>query len=452
MSNSLEENNNKKLPTVLVIGQAFNRNTGGGITISNLFHNYDTNKLYSIISDTETPTYDVCKNYYYLNYKERTPKLLWKFVNSKIGKQNNNSLGSEMKSKNRKQIKRIWRNLLFKILTYFGINHFFHKYTISDELKNWLSQINKIDIIYGQYADYASMDFIKLIVSYLQKPLIIHVMDDWIMSGAITNVKTAYYENYLSRTIWKYFYNKSFKEILKLADERICISESMSLEYRKRYKFEFSWIHNYVKLSDWSDNSKHETHDEKKIISYFGTIDIKNFECFENLCKAILNQKDFEIKLNIYTNDLNLIDPLKNKFKFIETRNFLNFTDYKTAVYKSSILFLPLGFSKKAIKYTKFSFPTKLPEYLISGVPILLYAPQETAVSEFCLKTQSAKCVTKNSLSDLTIAIIELLKDNSTKSIISQNAIKTCEKRYTKEIIQNRFNNILLKANNRNER
>ena len=83
------EHNLKKmyLPKVLIINQPFNSNTGGGITLSNLFASWDKDKLAVacsgyLLSEEMDPT--LCNNYYQLGSKERKWIFPFNFFGRKI--------------------------------------------------------------------------------------------------------------------------------------------------------------------------------------------------------------------------------------------------------------------------------------------------------------------------------------------------------------------------------
>ncbi len=429
---------NKRYRKVLVIGQAFHYKSGGGVTISNLFRGWDKSKLFAIISDRETTSKDVCNKYYKLNYKERNRKIFWRYVN----KDQNTKINNQLSNGKSSTFKSYLKKYLLIILTYFGINHLFKKYYFSNQLKNWLLDIGKIDVIYAQYSDFASMKFAYEMANYLNKPIIIHFMDDWIRSGAVTNVKTAYYESLISRIFWRIFYRRLFKKLLKISSARICISEAMSIEYKKRYKMNFKWVHNYIDLQNWNNrttsNSSHEFN-----ISYFGRIGIKNLESFELLCKAVNKIKLIKINILVYTSDSLILSNLLAKYPFLKMLPYLNQKDYKNAVYSSSALFLPLSFSKKGLKYVKYSMPTKFPEFLISGVPIILFASEETAVAKFCIKTKSALVISEKSETELSKKIKKLIESKKMYLSFSKAGISTAKSNFTKRYTQNKFIQII---------
>src|SRR5690349_7767203 len=50
------------------------------------------------------------------------------------------------------------------------------------------------------------------------------------------------------------------------------------------------------------------------------------------------------------------------------------------AMKTANLLYLPLAFGKQSARISRYSLPTKLPEYLASGKAVLFHAPKESAV------------------------------------------------------------------------
>jgi len=50
------------------------------------------------------------------------------------------------------------------------------------------------------------------------------------------------------------------------------------------------------------------------------------------------------------------------------------------AMQKADVLYLPLAFSRHAARISRYSMPTKLPEYLATGKPVLFHAPFDSAL------------------------------------------------------------------------
>src|SRR5690554_6135498 len=73
-----------RLPKILIFGQPFNQNTGGGITLSNLFRGWDKDKIAVVGTGHMLKNLDanICNTYYQLGYKDNT----WIFPFNKFQK------------------------------------------------------------------------------------------------------------------------------------------------------------------------------------------------------------------------------------------------------------------------------------------------------------------------------------------------------------------------------
>ena len=185
------------LPKILILNQPFNNNTGGGITLSNLFARWDKSKLsvvcyHYLLSDVDT---SLCENYYQLGLEEH--KFIFPF---NVSKRKHPSGVINFSTKNKIKIikdkpgyrTRIIMKYFNPALKYLGIYNRISKIQLSQKLCNWLDDF-KPDIIYAQAPARESLAFISTVHSYLQIPLVFHMMDDWI------NADKGPFKNYLNK-------------------------------------------------------------------------------------------------------------------------------------------------------------------------------------------------------------------------------------------------------------
>lgn len=57
-------------PKILIVGQSFNLQSGGGITLTNLFYGWDKNNIAVAAETIGNPGFEVCKKYYQLGSLE----------------------------------------------------------------------------------------------------------------------------------------------------------------------------------------------------------------------------------------------------------------------------------------------------------------------------------------------------------------------------------------------
>jgi len=440
--------NEQKLPKILVVGQSFNHTTGGGVTVSNLFANWEKSKIFSLHLGKEPIDFEVCENVYVSGYRERTLRIFRPFVRLKnasmilTGKpEEKRSEEKYLKPSTPSNISKS-RRIILKIITFFGVNHLLRHFKLSQQLKVWLDDI-KPEVLYAQYSDYASMHFIIQLHKYLHIPLIVHIMDNWISIPPITSTQRKINENPLTRFYWQYKSKVLFMQLLNRASARIAISEAMAIEYQRRYNLPFSWAHNYIKEEEWEDfKNNAEKKKQELIIGYFGTIDIKNVETFNYLFEALSLIKDYKIKVHIFSSGQ--LTETFSKFENVAVFDTVNQNEYKKEILKCSILYLPLGFSEQSINYTQFSMPTKFSEYLVSEIPVLVFAHQDTALYKFCKKNQCAILVPEKSVEKLKNAIIEIVENELLTEQITKNGYITATTLLSKQSMLDRFQNEFL--------
>ena len=212
---------------VLIYGQPFNNNSGGGITLSNLFKGWPKENI-AVVSTPfmlQTVSYDICDNYYQIGIDEyhwKFPFSLYKetFTSGKIVKRESKSNGYVIKVKGGlRQL--ISMKLLNPFINWSGLSHYISYIKISPELRKWISGF-KPDILYIQISNREGILFVKDLIEYLKIPSVIHMMDDW----PSTISTTGPLKNYWNKKI-----DRELKQLLDKIDLHLSISDAMSEEY-----------------------------------------------------------------------------------------------------------------------------------------------------------------------------------------------------------------------------
>jgi glycosyltransferase involved in cell wall biosynthesis len=111
---------------------------------------------------------------------------------------------------------------------------------------------------------------------------------------------------------------------------------------------------------------------------------------------------------------------------------------------KYDLLLLPLDFTKAGFKYAKYSLPTKASEYMISGTPVLVFAPKETAISKFCADKECGYCLTEQSEDKIVEALDFLISNEDYREKLSSNAVRLATRLFDAEKVRNEFQNLLI--------
>ena len=161
-------------------------------------------------------------------------------------------------------------------------------------------------------------------------------------------------------------------------------------------------------------------------IIYTGRLAVPNIKTLTAICFAInnLRERNYDIALDIYSLDNNM--AFYRKIKKLNGINIKSPVHYKTIpglLPKYDIAILPIDFNRRGIKFAKYSISTKTSEYLISGVPVFLLSPPETALSYYAIKTNSMFISHDKSIESIEEKLMTLIDSEDLRKNLAKTAI-----------------------------
>lgn len=429
------------LPKVLIINQPFNNDTGAGITTTNLFKGWEKDRLAAacsshllLIDNIDT---SICDNYYQLGYSELYTifpfKLLQKKYKSGVVHFSSEKLQNLSVKKSKSRAKFIM-SYLFPFLEYLGIYHFIHKSRLTEEFCIWLKAFNP-DVIYVQPFSRDDVSFCMELHKFLDKPMVFHQMDDWPASATHKG---------LFRKYWNKKINKELKRLVDVTSIPIAISDFMAQEYKIRYNKDFVTFHNPIDSDFWKPSQKRNyTLKEPPVLLYAGRIGLgieKSLQVIASAVKQVNEELRTGLKFVICAQEK---PQWLNNYPCVEHRYFGPYREVPELFASADLLILPYDFSKDSIKFIKYSMPTKVTEYMISGAPIIVFAPEETALVQYVRQHACAKLVTENSVINLARALKELIQDKTTRESIAGKAKQAAEAFHDGNQVRDDFRKII---------
>jgi|WetSurMetagenome_2_1015567.scaffolds.fasta_scaffold00011_34 glycosyltransferase involved in cell wall biosynthesis len=433
-----------KFPRILIIGQPFNDVTGGGITISNLFRGWPSDRI--AVAATGHMLYyvttDICDTYYQLGNEEHR----WIFPFSLI--QRSFPSGPRIyENKDTVSVTRhisTWRfefvnHVFYPILSWIGLIHVSSRISLSPGFRKWLEEF-KPDILYLQVSSRETIRFASDLVRYLNIPSAIHIMDDW--PSTISNKG-------LFKRYWKKKIHREFQQLLDIVDLHLSISDAMSVEYQKRYNKNFVAFHNPTDLNIWLPHCKKDftiRQDNIRIL-YSGRIGIGIADSLIEVAEAIdrLNTEDLKIRLFIQTptEEQSILDRLSG-YACVIINPVAGYDQLPAIFADADLLLLANDFNKDGITYLKYSMPTKASEYMISGTPILVYAPEGAAVYQAIEQNECGYCLNRQGSQGIMEAIRFLCGDEEYRKRISNNAVNYARRKFDAMKVRDEFRNKLI--------
>lgn len=429
MNNNISEHiENKQYPKVLIYGKSFNPNTGGGITISNLFRNWPKNKLGIANNRIVKADRDVCKNWYLLD-------------SLSTDKNNNNKENNILKASECRFIrfvKKIIRPFYSLPNNYLILKGKRSKIKIDKDFIKWVKDFNP-EIIYCMAHRLHHIPFLIELKKKTKIPLALHIVDDWI------NVNYFGFFNFIGKKVL----NSEFKKLLKTSKVLMGISLDMQMSYKKRYDQIFLPFHNPVNLLIW-EKIKHKSYEIKNDfqILFAGTIEAYNIDEIEKMCEVVDGIKN-NIVFNIFgsVRKIEYLQRLK-KYKKCRINGLIDHDKIIKLFVSHDLLFLPLSFKRKLRNAIALSMPTKVAEYMISGTPILVFAPEELALTRYAIEDQWALVLTNPDIISLKNKLYKIINDEETRSRIGIRANKIAKQNHDSVKIQKRFIKLLKNGGN----
>jgi glycosyltransferase involved in cell wall biosynthesis len=249
------------------------------------------------------------------------------------------------------------------------------------------------------------------------------------------------YESTLIKFFFRKRIQKDIKYLINNASNLMSIGAKMSEEYYFRFNRKFYPFHNPIELNQWAPYTKKDFSIQSKIdILFSGRISRFNYSSINNLLIIIdkLNNRGFNIHFDIYS-PVNRLFIYKSKN--ISFYNFVSHDDLPSLISKYDIVYLPLNFDSETIKFAQYSMPTKVSEYMVSGVPILIHAPNETALTQYANQYKFAQVCSVEE--GLETSLIELIIDIDLRKQLSKIAVTIGKKYHEASIIRNQFKVVL---------
>jgi len=255
-----------------------------------------------------------------------------------------------------------------------------------------------------------------------------------------------YYSKQWTDPVLRSFADLHEEVIVKGAEGIIVPNECLEKEYRHRYGISSTLIHNPFDLSTYekqvSPTRTAKDPMEKKIV-YTGAVYNAHYSAFRNLISAIKMTDIPGLKLHIYTPQSELRLNMNGIEGPVVVHKHLPNSLVPDIQRNADILFLPLAFGSEYPDIIRTSAPGKIGEYLASGCPVLVHAPNDSFVSWFFKKHNCGLVVDENSPELLAQAVIRLINDDNLCQELSQNAYRVAKTNFDIHSIQKKFHDLL---------
>jgi glycosyltransferase involved in cell wall biosynthesis len=336
-------------------------------------------------------------------------------------------------------LKKNVRPFIENILNLTGLISVFYRINLSESLKKWIVDFSP-DIVYVQPFHHQTMQFANLLYSYFSIPYAIHVMDD---SVKYIN-RSVFFKRFLQKKI-----ECDFKRLISNAKVLMCISEAMSSEYLARYGKVFFPFRNPIDVDQWlvyQRKSNNIISEGSLRIIYTGRLFSPTFFSLLDVCCTVdrLNRRSKAVDLHIYTHDKNpaFFDSIKGLLG-VSICKPVEINEIPAIIQQYDIFLLCLDFDRESQNYSQYSISTRTSEGMISAVPVLVYAPRNSALFKYFTKNDSGCMIGDRDSEQLESAIIKLWNDTGYRDRIVTNAVRTALSDSNSVVIREEFRKAL---------
>ena len=429
-----------KYPRVLILGESFDQRSGGGITLTNLFRDWPSESLAAAAEDLGSVDWDTCGSYYSLGSDEsryRWPLSVMQrsvasgaVAQSRESDQGSGLVGAPSKNRARPAFVRDFVRMGLRLT---AADDRFRLLQPSDGFWRWAESFRP-DVVYSQLSAMRLMNFVGAVVGRLETPLVIHIMDDW---------PSTIYHGAVGGGSLRAAADSVFAGLVTDSAGALAISPLMAADYGMRYGRPFRAFHNPVDLGQWRRHAKIDwSVGEPFTILYAGRVGRGNADAVAEVARAVgrLRGLGRNISFALHTQDADEARVRRiGRLDGVQVgRADLPYRDVPALLSGADALVLPQDFEGDGLRFTHLSMPTKVPEYMASGAPMLVYAPRGSAVAEYARASQFGLLVDCADFGSLESALERLMDEPQLRESLAKKAMKVSEE-HDAVVVRERF-------------
>lgn len=403
-------------PRVLfVTPNAFNKVTGGGITFTNLFRGWPTDRIATAHNDSEPTDGEVCERYFVLGQEELD--YAWPLSSMRRLAGRTTQLGGpsgptagpnfEQTAPASAPPPLLARSLKRPVLALLG-DSLPERARLSPRLEAWIAAYRP-QVLYTILGSNGMMRLVDAIARRFRLPVVVHIMDDWMAANHRRGLLGPLVRREMERRV---------QITIDTARVRLGISPAMCRAFEIRYGHPFEAFQNTVDATRWAPLAKQDVSvGTPADILYVGSIFPQaQLDSLVACCRAVaaLAQSGFAATLTLstpsghaerYRNRL-AIDPA---IRIVDT--IRDDETFFRRIAQADLLLLPVNFDADSIRFIRYSMPTKVPAYLTAGAPIFAHGPAATAQIAYAIESGWAMVHSEPGLDGLIAAMRRALTD-----------------------------------------
>ncbi len=421
---------NQELPRVLIVtSNNFNLVTGGGITLTNLFRGWPHDRLANLHEDVLPDDHSVCRTFYRLTDEEI--RWVWPFslVRAWYGRKKQQALVSEGGPSG--SAGPSWLGSLKRLIGDGAPK----RARLTPALIDWVERFRPT-LLYGFLGSLEQLTLTRALARRFKVPLVIHMMDDW---------PAVLYRNGLLSPVMGPVVRHELRRVLREARGRFAICDAMCEEYAQRYGYAFQSFQNALVPAEWLPHARTQWQaGQPFVVRYVGSIvPDGQKESLRDIAQAVAEMRaagrQIELRIHSPQRDTEYLRSVPLPSGAIRIEGPPESSIVPRLLAESDLLLLPYNFDARSARYIRLSLPTKAPAYMISGTPVLVYAPADVATARYATREAWGYVVSEQGQEAVKAGLTRLMDDASLRERLGRRAQAVAVARHDAERVRREF-------------
>jgi len=383
--------NRDSLPRVLIVSRGvWDESKGTSSTLTNIFEDYDPDKLAHIYIESFTPNTRCCKLFFQISEASLIHRICNKRIQTGHTIDANTGVANLVHESIQKEEERMMgfvrrhRSIVFSwarelLWAFNGWKN--------DGLKQFILSFNP-DVVWLDGSPLPLMNRLsEFVLRTANKPAVIFMQDD-IYS------KKSQHGGFL-RVLYRRYLRRTVDRVVALCSGMFVASPKMKQEYDELFGMDSVFIAKSFQLPE--KETAPQIHHPVRMV-YLGQIIYGRIKTLISVSNAvgIINKENDLVEFSIYTNN-HISDKqrallLKNKNVFI--KDVVPYSEVPRVIAENDVVVFVETFDPKQNRLARLSFSTKISDYLRSGKCIFAVGPSDIAPIEYFLDEDAALVAT----------------------------------------------------------
>lgn len=401
-------------PRALVVSPIpFNLQAGGGVTMGNLFRGWPFDALAQVYTGNQSHDETVCSNYYYLPARDARTAVVELLL------------------------ARFWDYLpTAQLAQVVG-----RLPQIADVLA-WCRAF-QFDVVYARPMDEPTIYWWlpRVLKRLLGIPYITHIMDDW-------PARYAGRQRREDRLFFKPMLAYHLQRLFADAAINAGISPEMCRAYTHRYGACFLQLHNCIDAAYWRETHKTYPWQTEFTLVYVGAVtEDKELQSLRDIRDVVmeLSAQGYPLTFKLYSSPT-WEATIRTKLALpplITYAGYVHPDELPTMLSEADLLILPINFDERSLMYVGYSLQTKVPEYMASGTPTLVYGPRSSPNVRYALEAGWGIVIDTPDKARIRHTLIDLMRDAHARQSLGQHARELAFQNHDAAVIRPRFRRLL---------